>query len=75
MPSFISTDVGWIGKACSMALRDFPLPVDLPVPVDDGAANHLPGATPPGVSLAATDGATVNLGRLQGRWVIYTPIP
>lgn len=54
-----------------MTPRDFPLPADLPAPVDDGAANHLRGAMLPRVSLVATDGALINLGRLQGRWAIY----
>jgi peroxiredoxin len=49
----------------------FPLPADLPVPVDDGAAAHLPGLALPDVVLAATDGSDVSLARLAGRWVIY----
>lgn len=47
------------------------LPDDLPVPVDDGAARHLAGLALPDVSLAATDGARVNLSRLPGRTVVY----
>jgi len=47
------------------------LPEDLPVPVDDGAARHLSGARLPDLSLAATDGAAVNLSRLAGRTVVY----
>jgi peroxiredoxin len=49
----------------------FPLPSDLPAPVDDGAASHLPGMALPDVVLAATDGSDVSLARLAGRWVIY----
>lgn len=37
------------------------LPPDLPVPVDDGAADHLPGAAIPPVTLTATDGSSVRL--------------
>ena len=37
------------------------LPDDLPVPVDDGACDHLPGMTVPAVALPATDGGTVDL--------------
>jgi peroxiredoxin len=37
------------------------LPPDLPVPVDDGAADHLPGAAIPPVALTATDGSSVRL--------------
>jgi len=47
------------------------LPEDLPEPVDDGAADHLPGATCPSVSLPATDGSTVTLAALEGRVVVY----
>lgn len=55
-----------------MMARDYSeLPADLPVPVDDGAASHLTGARLPDVTLGATDGSTVNLSRLAGRWVIY----
>ncbi|WP_096391170.1 peroxiredoxin [Halopenitus persicus] len=51
--------------------KDFPLPDDLPVPEDDGAADHLPGMTVPDVSLPATDDATVALRELPPRTVIY----
>lgn len=47
------------------------LPDDLPVPVDDGACDHLPGMTVPSVRLPATSGAIVNLSVLPGRTVVY----
>jgi len=47
------------------------LPDDLPVPQDDGAAQHLTGLELPDVTLAATDGAEVNLSKLKGRTVVY----
>ncbi|TVQ36112.1 MAG: peroxiredoxin [Spirochaetaceae bacterium] len=47
------------------------LPGDLPVPVDDGAADHLRMAVLPGIVLRGTDGNDVNLAQLRGRWVIY----
>jgi peroxiredoxin len=47
------------------------VPSDLPVPVDDGATNHLTGSRLPDVALAATDGAQVNLAKLGGRTVVY----
>lgn len=47
------------------------LPSDLPVPVDDGAANHLPGMRVPPVSLPTTGGNEVDLSRLPGRTVVY----
>ncbi len=37
------------------------LPDDLPVPVDDGACDHLTGAAVPDVALASTAGGTVRL--------------
>ena len=51
--------------------EDFPLPDDLPVPEDDGAANHLQGMEMPDVSLPATDDTTVDLQELPPRTVIY----
>ena len=49
----------------------FPLPKDLPVPIDDGAAAHLVGLELPNVSLVSTNGANINIRELKGRWVIY----
>jgi peroxiredoxin len=49
----------------------FPLPKDLPVPIDDGAAAHLVGLELPDVSLVSTNGMKINLRELTGRWVIY----
>jgi len=47
------------------------LPVGLPVPVDDGAADHLPGRPLPRLRLPATTGGEVDLGALDGRTVLY----
>jgi peroxiredoxin len=48
------------------------LPADLPAPVDDGAADHLPGSTVPNVSLPSTQGGEVSLAdAAQGRVVVY----
>lgn len=47
------------------------LPTDLPVPIDDGAADHLPALALPVLALAATDGAIVTLASLSGRTVVY----
>jgi peroxiredoxin len=47
------------------------LPADLPAPHDDGAAKHLAGLAMPDLALPATDGASVNLGKLAGRTVVY----
>ena len=37
------------------------LPPDLPVPIDDGATDHLPGMAMPPLALPATDGSEVRL--------------
>jgi peroxiredoxin len=48
------------------------LPDDLPVPQDDGAAEHLPGMVMAPLTLAATEGDPVELSALgQGRTVLY----
>lgn len=47
------------------------LPENLPIPEDDGAADHLAGSRLPAVPLAATDGSTVDLSTLSGRTVVY----
>ena len=48
------------------------LPEGLPVPVDDGAASHLPGRALPALSLPATDERQVALDALgRGRTVVY----
>lgn len=47
------------------------LPPDIPAPQDDGATRHLTGVKLPAVSLAATDGSTVDLAALRGRTVVY----
>ena len=47
------------------------LPADLPVPVDDGAAEHLRGLRLPSVPLPSTDNETVDLAALPGRTVVY----
>ena len=47
------------------------LPADLPVPIDDGACDHLSGMRLPALALPATDGSTVDLSALSGRSVVY----
>jgi peroxiredoxin len=47
------------------------LPLDLPVPVDDRAADHLTGARLPALSLPATNGAAIDLSALRGRVVVF----
>ena len=47
------------------------LPTDLPIPQDDGAADHLVGMHLPAISLATTTASRFNLGESKGRLVIY----
>lgn len=47
------------------------LPAGLPVPVDDGACDHLPGMQLPSVPLRSTAGTLVDLATLPGRTVVY----
>jgi peroxiredoxin len=53
------------------AQNPYELPNDLPVPEDDGAADHLPGKRLPSVPLASTSGEIVDLSALPGRTVVY----
>ncbi|MGB8187539.1 MAG: peroxiredoxin [Pseudolabrys sp.] len=47
------------------------MPPGIPVPQDDGAARHLAGAKITDVALPATEGAPVDLSKLNGRTVVY----
>lgn len=50
----------------------YELPQNLPVPVDDGACNHLQGLAVPSVALRSTKGRTVDLARTSfPRTVVY----
>ena len=52
-----------------MAREDlYTLPADLPVPVDDGAALHLPGRRLPALRLPSTAGRQVQLDALGSGW-------
>lgn len=47
------------------------LPDDLPEPLDDGAADHLPGMALPQVTLPTTTGSRVDLSSLSGLNILY----
>ena len=47
------------------------LPDNLPVPIDDGACDHLVGMTLPNLALKTTNGDTINLSELKGTAVVY----
>jgi peroxiredoxin len=47
------------------------IPPGVPVPQDDGAADHLTGMKLPNLALPATGGKPVDLASLKGRTVVY----
>lgn len=47
------------------------LPDHLPVPLDDGAADHLNGLVLPDITLQSTQRNRIALGHIKGRVVIY----
>jgi peroxiredoxin len=47
------------------------LPIDLPIPQNDGAADHLVGMRLPKIFLATTTGKKISLGEIPGRLVVY----
>jgi peroxiredoxin len=54
------------------APNPYVLPPDLPVPVDDGAADHLKGMAVPALSLSSTSGGEIDLQReASGTLVLY----
>jgi len=55
----------------SSSTNIYELPEDLPIPVDDGACDHLTGFLLPNMALRSTAGTTVNLAKLPRRTVVY----
>ena len=56
----------------SDSVNPYVLPDDLPVPVDDGAADHLEGAEMPAISLPTTSGDALDLREAaRGTLVLY----
>jgi peroxiredoxin len=53
----------------------YTLPADLPVPVDDGAALHLPGQPLPALTLPSTAGRRVQLDALGSGWTVLYCYP
>lgn len=47
------------------------LPDNLPVPLDDGAADHLKGLMLPKISLQSTQGKFITIGDIRRRVVVY----
>src|SRR5256885_2862084 len=54
---------------------DFPLPPNLPEPLDDGAAKHLTGMAMPRVSLPSTAGGPVDLSALTAPTTVFYCYP
>ena len=53
----------------------YSLPANLPVPIDDGACDHLPGLEVPPIDLQSTDGRTVRLGAAPTTWTVVYAYP
>ena len=47
------------------------IPKDLPIPENDGAADHLLNAAVPPLALPSTTGETITVGELPGRTVLF----
>jgi peroxiredoxin len=47
------------------------IPANLPVPIDDGLADHLIGMKLPSLSLLSTNGTKIDLSQIQGQFVVY----
>lgn len=47
------------------------IPTNLPVPLDDGLADHLIGMKLPSLSLTATNGTKIDLSQVEGCLVLY----
>ena len=47
------------------------IPTDLPIPMDDGACQHLENMLMPDISLSSTDDKRINLSQLAGWNVIF----
>src|SRR2546428_2560916 len=58
-------------RAAEMSGPVAELPPNLPVPVDDGACDELPGKRFPPLGLPSTSGGRVDLSKLAGRVVVY----
>jgi len=56
-------------------VRDFSLPDDLPVPQDDGAADHLTGTRVPRLELPTTDGRGIDLAEASQRLLVVFAYP
>ena len=46
-------------------------PANLPIPINDGLADHLLGISLPSLSLLATNGSEIDLSKVKGRFVVY----
>jgi peroxiredoxin len=51
------------------------IPADLPVPQNDGAADHLLGSRVPDIALATTDGRRISLAAIHGTRVVVYAYP
>jgi peroxiredoxin len=65
-----------ISSGMAMPIEDFTkLPANLPVPLDDGACDHLPGMEIPDLALMSTRGVPVNLRKVNAKRVVVYAYP
>jgi peroxiredoxin len=53
----------------------YSVPPNLPVPVDDGACDHLPGMAVPPIELPSTNGSRISLAGGATRWTVVYAYP
>ena len=53
----------------------YSLPLDLPIPVDDGSCDHLAGLPWPSVQLLSTRGTWVSLAAIKAEWLVVYCYP
>jgi len=53
----------------------YSLPPDLPIPIDDGACDHLAGALWPSIPLRSTRGSQVSLTAVNAEWLVVYCYP
>lgn len=66
----VSSDAGRVQITDTQG-ADTTFPSDLPVPQDDGAADHLQGTTIPSMALKSTSGTTVDVSTFAGLTIIF----
>jgi peroxiredoxin len=67
----VKNGAGFLSDLDPILAHQFDLPENLPIPIDDGACQHLTGLSLPSITLMSTAGRWVNLAQQSGRVVVY----